>query len=387
VRVLFVTRPLVGHYYPMRPLMGALADAGDEVALATGEPLASAAAHDGIVVHRVGLANDDPAVVHNRSILQRLPPAELRRFAFSDWFVLTEMPPRVRDLEAVIDRCDPDLIIHETAEFAAPLVASVHGIPYATHAYGPLLRRDAALSAGTAAAPFWREWHLEPHPYAGLYRHLYLDICPPSLQTADIADIDAVQQVGPPSDQVQGPPPPWLGDLTRQPIVYVTLGTVFNRDHRVFSTVLEGLQQHAVNVVVTVGPNNDPASLGVQPPNVRVHRFIEQDQLLPLCSMAVVHGGAGTTFGALSWGVPLVVVPQSADQFFNAEQVAAAGAGIALMPDDQNADSVHEAARALLHDDTFRNAARRVQHEFAAMPLPAEVRDTLQDLAERRRQD
>lgn len=385
MRVLFVTRPLVGHYYPMRPLMGALADAGDEVALATGEPLASAAEHDGVVVHRVGLANDDPAVVHNRSILQTLPPAELRRFAFSDWFVLTEMPPRVRDLEAVIDRFDPELIIHETAEFAAPLVASVHRIPYATHAYGPLLRRDAALSAGNAAAPFWQQRDLEPHPYAGLYRYLYIDICPPTLQTADIADIEAVQLVGPSSHHVSGPPPPWLADLTGRPIVYVTLGTVFNQDHQVFLTVLEGLQQHAVDVVVTVGTNNDPAALGVQPPNVHVHRFIDQDQLLPHCSIAVVHGGAGTTFGALSWGIPLVVLPQSADQFFNAERVAAAGAGIALMPDDQNARSVHDAVRALLHDDAFRNAAHRIQHEFAEMPRPAEVRHPLQGLADRRR--
>ena len=58
-------------------------------------------------MHRAGLADDDPAVVRSRSTLQTLPPAELRTYAFSDWSLRTEMPPRARDVEDVVDRADP----------------------------------------------------------------------------------------------------------------------------------------------------------------------------------------------------------------------------------------------------------------------------------------
>ena len=45
----------------------------------------------------------------------------------------------------------------------------------------------------------------------------------------------------------------------------------------------------------------------------------------------VTHGGAGTTLGALAFGVPLLVLPQGADQYANAERVVAAGAGRQLL--------------------------------------------------------
>jgi UDP:flavonoid glycosyltransferase YjiC (YdhE family) len=40
----------------------------------------------------------------------------------------------------------------------------------------------------------------------------------------------------------------------------------------------------------------------------------------------LTHGGAGTVLGALSQAIPMVVVPQGADQPIQTERVAAAGA-------------------------------------------------------------
>jgi UDP:flavonoid glycosyltransferase YjiC (YdhE family) len=45
----------------------------------------------------------------------------------------------------------------------------------------------------------------------------------------------------------------------------------------------------------------------------------------------VSHGGGGTILAALSRGLPLVRLPQGADQFHNAEPVAEVQAGIALI--------------------------------------------------------
>jgi UDP:flavonoid glycosyltransferase YjiC (YdhE family) len=383
VRVLFTTRPLVGHYTPMRPLMDALRDHGDDVALASGDPIASQARRDGFVAFRIGLDTGHPALLEQRRIMESLPPPQIRPFVYSEWFVRTEIPPRLPDLHVAIREFRPDVLVHDTAELAAPIAARVHGLPFATHSFGPMLPVDTAAIAGDAAAPLWREQGLEPHPRAGLYGDVYLDICPPSLQAPTIGAVEAVQLVGPPR-QSRGAAVaavPLLDDLGGRPIVYVTLGTVFNRNVDLFRTLVGAVRDEDVDVIVTVGRDNDPSALGEQPANVRVERFVDQALLLPRCSLAITHGGAGSTFGALAFGVPLLVVPQSADHFANAERVVAAGAGLAIQPGDLGAETVAAATRRLLSEDAFRTAARRIDAEFDAMPEPAACRPVLARLA------
>ena len=147
-----------------------------------------------------------------------------------------------------------------------------------------------------------------------------------------------------------------------------------------FRALLDGLRDEALNIVVTVGTQNDPAMLGRQPSNIHVHRYIPQELLLPHCAAVVTHGGAGSTLGALAFGLPLLIVPQGADHFYNAERVVAAGAGVQLMPDRLTADSAREAVRMLLHDDTFQGAAHRIKNEFDAMPDPRQAVETLEQL-------
>jgi UDP:flavonoid glycosyltransferase YjiC (YdhE family) len=57
---------------------------------------------------------------------------------------------------------------------------------------------------------------------------------------------------------------------------------------------------------------------------------IPHDWLFPQMSAVVHHGGAGTTGTALQSGVPSVVVPSFADQFFWGERTAGLGVGLTL---------------------------------------------------------
>ena len=77
MRVLFTCRPLTGHYRPMVPLARALADAGHEVAFATGEPVVREAETDGFAVFRAGLGDDARLAFRRRfPAIAALPPAE-----------------------------------------------------------------------------------------------------------------------------------------------------------------------------------------------------------------------------------------------------------------------------------------------------------------------
>ena len=173
-------------------------------------------------------------------------------------------------------------------------------------------------------------------------------------------------------------PYPEAGD---RPIVYVTFGTVFNEAGPP-RHVVERVRDLDVFVVVTVGPDGDPAVLGPQPANVHVAPFIPQDDLLPHCAAVVSLAGSGTFLGAAAHGLPQVCVPQGADQFLNADACARAGAGLSV---DGDPASVRDALRRVLTEPGFSAAARVVQAELAAMPRPDEVAALLVERYGRRR--
>ncbi len=384
MRALLTCRPLTGHYRPLLPLARALATAGHSVAIASGEPVVTQAAADGFIAFRAGLGDDArDQFARRHPDLSSLPPSGIRSLFFTELFVRIELEPRANDLTEIVERWSPQLIVHDVAEFAAPVVATAFGIPYVEHSFGPLVQADVIRAAGQATAPYWSSRGLAPHPLGGLYRYLYLDVCPPSLQSADgmpraVQRIRTVETAPP-----QAPPLPWLDALRDLPTVYVTLGTVYNRNLDLFRTLLDGLRDEPLHVVVTVGTHMDPAALGPQPPNVHVHRYIPQELILPSCTAVLTHGGAGSMLGALAFGLPLLLLPQGADHYFNAERVTAAGAGIRLVPGELTADTTRKALRELLRDGSFRKAAGRIRDELGAMPDPGDVVGVLEELQAR----
>jgi len=369
-RMLFTSRPLAGHFEPLVPLAVAAKTAGHAVAFATGEPCTSRARQAGFETFDAGRDEQFREEWAPRfSGFEQLVGDAQRHFFFTEIFANLELLPRADDLDSIIDTWRPEMIVHEVAELAAPLVATAHGIPYVDLGYGSLIGSSLLRAAGEAAAPHWRARAVEPHPMAGLFRYLYIDTCPPALQSPEIATVAPVQRLRPAAaDSASVDPPDWLGRLDSAAIVYLTMGTVWNRNIDVFRTVIEAVRDEDVDLIVTVGRGNDPASLGSQPDNVHVHHYIPQAVLLPRCDAVITHGGAGTTLGALAFGVPLVLLPQGADQYANAEHIVATGAGLQLLRDELSVDAVRASVRAVLDDASYRRCAERIKTEIHDMP-------------------
>jgi UDP:flavonoid glycosyltransferase YjiC (YdhE family) len=99
--------------------------------------------------------------------------------------------------------------------------------------------------------------------------------------------------------------------------------------------------------------------------------------------MVICHGGAGTTLGALTLGVALLILPQSADQYVIGAQVASSGAGLRLIPPEVNVDSIRESVLDPLHRTSYRRAARRIQAEIGAMHAPDDMVPVIEPIGER----
>jgi UDP:flavonoid glycosyltransferase YjiC (YdhE family) len=353
----------MGHFHVMVPLARALTAAGHEVAFAT-------AATFGPYVRRVGF----------ESLPAGLTSAEaLAAFGIGQPMVVGRATALLQDMLPLLPRWQPQLLIHDELEMAGPIAGALTGIPTINHGLGvglALYKTDS----------LWRAYGLEPPPFSGMYRTLYLDILPPSLATEHARGLQTRQLLQPtafddPGDQ---PDPTWITGLGSRPTVYVTLGTVFNNAPDVFSAILTGLQEEALELIVTLGPSGDPALYGPQPAHIHLERYLPQSRVLARCDVVVSHAGLGTMLGAIRHNVPVVALPQgvpSQDRIANA--CVAAGCAIRLNPPEVTPERVRQAVRVLLEEPAYRRNAGLLRKEIDGMPPPEDVVTVIEDVATR----
>jgi len=77
--------------------------------------------------------------------------------------------------------------------------------------------------------------------------------------------------------------------------------------------------------------------------------------------------------GALTHGLPMVVLPMGADQSLNADRCEQLGVGIALDVVQATPQSIREAVSTILDNPRYRLAAARIRDEIAAFPASSTV--------------
>ena len=374
MRVLFTATPGWGHIHPMVPLARAFADRGDDVLWASAPDAVTRIEGAGFRAEPAGVSERDGfATVATDPDILALPPELRPQRMGPKLFGTVRAPTMLAELMPIAQAWDPQLLVCDALELAGPIIAAHLGIANVTHSFGPLLPRERLAAMAGVVAPLWEGLGLSPRPFAGTYDHLYLDIYPPSLQSADRPHVPASQLLQPiafTTGADEALPASVTGD--GPPLVYVTFGTVFT-DASALGALVCAIRDLDVRVVATVGPHIDPEALGHQPANVHVAQYIPQRQLLPHCSAVVSHAGSGTFLASIAAAVPQLCLPQGADQFLNAAACSQSGVGLSLPPDQVSPDHVQTAVSRLLTEDSFGSSAAAVAQEITTMPAPPVV--------------
>ena len=294
----------------------------------------------------------------------------------------------IEELPAVLGRWPADVIVHEDTVVGAAVAAEKAGIPHARFmvlASGPChpvysrmegtmagLRELAGLEPDTADTTF--------------HRHLLLYPFPPSLLAPEGVTPATLYAVRPSLPALTGTEqiPDWVGDLRskKRPVVYGTLGTIFNKHDDVLAAMLAALSANdEIEVVVTIGKDRQVSEFGPVPEHVRVVQYIPLAALMPHLDLVVSHGGSGTLTAALAYGLPQVVLPMNADQPENAQRVAALGAGIVVDGKEPSPERISAGVREALSDPAYRAGARRVQAEIAQLREVEQAVPLLQRIA------
>ena len=357
----------------MLPLADACAALGHNVTFATGADLCGYVQAAGHAAVAAGLTGEE-----QRALIQQVRPSGFDKrdgmaFAFSTLFTRLHAPRMVPDLLDVVDRLRPDLVVHESGEYATPLVATLRRLPWVHHSYGLLRPAYIRQLATDAMTELWSDYELASPAQAGMFSRDYIDVCPRSLQSPEITSVSRRRSMRPAGTPISAT---LAGVPSGRPRVLVTFGTVFNRDTSLIEAIVAKLGLLPVDIVVTAGPGVHVNALAPQTGNVQVVDYVPLTQILPTCSAAVSHGGSGTMLASLAHGVPLLLLPQGADQFLNADAVTEADAGITAAAEDDLASHLER----LLVEPRYRTGARRLATEIDAMPSVDEIARDLNEM-------
>ena len=282
----------------------------------------------------------------------------------------------------VCERWKPDLLLRDPCEHASATAATRLDVRVAQVA---ISLAEAEWASIAVAAPALEE--LEPGLTAIERATPYLTRFPVELDPSPFPETVRFHDE-PPSPLAL--PDWWGGDQSS--LIYLTFGTVLGHmtiAADVYRTALRAVEGLGVRVLLTVGRRFDPAILGPLPAGVHAERWVDQAQVLPAADLVVCHGGSGTVYGALAYGVPVVVLPVFADQFENGRRVAAAGAGLvveadggsrARILDQRDTSRIRDAIETVLQTPAYRERAQTIAASVTATSSTDEVLGALLSL-------
>lgn len=148
----------------------------------------------------------------------------------------------------------------------------------------------------------------------------------------------------------------------REKLIYISMGTVNNAMLPLYKRCIDALRDTPYQVVMSVGQQVKLPDFGILPANVQVFPQVDQIAVLQKADAFLTHCGMNSVSEALFFGVPLLMLPQTAEQGAVAERARQLGAGRMLEKTD--ASAIRTGLDALLSDPAYRENARMISEGF-----------------------
>ena len=155
-------------------------------------------------------------------------------------------------------------------------------------------------------------------------------------------------------------------EKTADKLIYISMGTVNNDMLPFYTRCISAFGDTEYQVILSVGNLVQMEELGTLPGNISVYAHVDQIAVLEQADVFVSHCGMNSVNESLWFGVPLVMLPQTAEQGGVAERVCQLGAGIRLGKSD--AASIVSAVEQVLADSTYRQKAAEISAGFRRCP-------------------
>ncbi|MFN2593998.1 MAG: glycosyltransferase [Actinomycetota bacterium] len=391
MRALFTVQPSTGHLHPLVLVAQALTDAGHDVVVCSSPSFRDE-------VEAFGLTHIDTGldwVTSDHSTWTAFPPMpppgpEFAAFVVTVFADITtqHMVPDVLDIAG---DWKPDVIIRESMEYGGCLAAEALGIPHVSiggNGYSAVDSPDVHYFPGNrrmvaeSMARHREHLGLEPDPENLMpFRSHHLCFTPPEWDGKDVKRPPNIRFLRHTNAELSGSSlPMWMNELSDRPTILASLGTVFNSTPGVLEAIIDGLADEPVNLIVSIGPDQDRSRFGSQPPNVRLESYVPQSQILPHCDLFINHGGFNGIKESLIAGVPMLVIPITADQPYCGQRCAALGVAEVVGPDQRTPSAIKQGALRVLQGTDFKSNAATFRDRMMELPGPEHVVELLGEM-------
>ena len=315
---------MAGHFSPLLPFIEAMRDGGHDVLVVTPAPARARAEATGVRV-LVGGSPDRAELDQLWLRFRSAEPGEASAIANREIFGRLNTEAMLPSVARAVAEHRPELVVHESTEYTGPIMAIRASIPHAQVAISLAVAEHGSLAV---AAPV-----LERHGPVrdALQAAPYLTRFPAAIDPSPYRDTRRYREPAP----RPRPLPDWW-DGSTDPLIYVTFGTVTAAvGTGAYRAAAEALASMPVRVLMTTGQE---LNLGPLPSRIQVRTWVDQQDVLAAASVVLCHGGSGTTLGALTAGVPMVIYPMFADQAQNSHALEDLGVAVMVNPRGIRAD-------------------------------------------------
>ncbi|WP_257127471.1 macrolide family glycosyltransferase [Bacillus sp. AFS094611] len=152
--------------------------------------------------------------------------------------------------------------------------------------------------------------------------------------------------------------------IKEKDLIYISLGTVFNEALNFYKLCIKAFENSNYTIVMSIGNKTKISDLGEIPKNFIVKNYVPQTKLLSYTKLFITHGGMNSIHEGLYNGIPLIVIPQSADQPVIAKQVENLGAGVKLSMKELTVEQLRESVEFVLNNPSYKEAALNLKESF-----------------------
>lgn len=161
-----------------------------------------------------------------------------------------------------------------------------------------------------------------------------------------------------------------------RPLVYISLGTVIYDKPDFYNRCIEALREENVDVVISCKKAADSDVFRTLPDNVSVYPYVDQPAVLAAADAFLTHCGMNSVSESLYMAAPMILYPQTGEQWAVARRTAEMGAGIMLT--DDSADGIRAAVREVLRNGAYGEAARECSADFRSCSGAAGAADFIE---------
>ena len=194
--------------------------------------------------------------------------------------------------------------------------------------------------------------------------NLNLEMCGEYNLVPDIPELfptknlpDNFEYIGPLFSKTGSLPVPEKPVLPSEPYIYISIGSTATT--KMIKIVFDAFKREAIPVVMTTGKQKIDLDV---PSNFYLFDYLSAKQAFKNALMIICHGGQGTLYQALSYGVPIIGIATLNDQQWNLDRIENFELGIKFGEDVCSAEEINNAYKEIKSNDKYKKNCLRMRN-------------------------